>query len=385
MNRQPAAMDELEELIASKDIGSRAEALRRVTDLFVSGSARFSDDQMALFDQVMGQLAREIDVSARAAFGSRLASAPQAPPRVLRELALDDEIAVAEPVLRGAAQLDGATLVEGARTKSQEHLLAISRRPQLSESVTDVLVERGSREVALSTAGNSGAKFSDYGYSTLVERSQSDGELAVCVWSRAESPRQHLLKMFANASESVRQKLKAADPGKADLIRDMVAKAAEQFQAETRRRSAQYAAAEAAVHSLYKLGRLSVAKMVEFACAGKFDETIIALATLSNLPVGLVERAFSQEASEQILVLAKAMGLTWQDTKELFSLKSECNGGAADDLDVCCARFGRLKSDTALKTIQFYRLRERAASGAADAATAPFLAAAPAGGNPVRP
>jgi uncharacterized protein (DUF2336 family) len=365
MSAQTALIDDLDALIASKDIGSRAEALRRVTDLFVSGSAKFSDDQVALFDEVMSELAREIDVSARAAFGSRLASVPDAPPHVLRELALDDEIAVAAPVLRGAAQLDGATLVESARTKSQEHLLAISRRPDLSESVTDVLVERGNREVALSTASNSGARFSEYGYSTLVVRSESDSDLAVCVWSRAEVPRQHLLALFAGASESVRARLNAADRAKADVIRDMVAKAAEQFQAESRRHSAEYAAAQAAVHSLYKFGRLSVTKLAEFARAGKFDETIIALSILSNLPVGVVERAFTQDASEQILVLAKAMGLTWDDTRELLLLKSGCNGAAADSIDLCSARFARLKSETALKTIQFYRLRERAASGTA--------------------
>jgi uncharacterized protein (DUF2336 family) len=364
MHTQPAIMDELEGLIASKDIGSRAEALRRVTDLFVSGAARFSDEQVVLFEEVMRELARAIDVSARAAFGSRLASVSQAPQRVLRELALDEEIAVAEPVLRGAARLDGATLVEGARTKSQDHLLAISRRSHLPESVTDVLVERGNREVALSTASNSGARFSEYGYSRLVQRSESDGDLAVCMWSREEIPRQHLLRLFAAASESVRARLKAAERGKADLIRDMIANASEQFQAETRRHSAEYAAAETAVRSLYKFGGLSVTKLAEFARAGKFDETIVALSLLSNLPVGLVERAFAQDASDQILVLAKAMGLTWADTRELLALKSGSKGGAADDLALS-AKFARLKSETALKTIQFYRLRERAAAGTA--------------------
>jgi uncharacterized protein (DUF2336 family) len=363
MSAQPAMMDELEGLIAGKDIGSRADALRRVTDLFVSGTATFSGEQVALFDEVMSQLAREIDSSARAEFGSRLAPLPEAPPRVLRELALDDEIAVAEPILRGAAQLDGATLVEGARTKSQGHLLAISRRSYLPESVTDVLVERGNREVALSTASNSGAQFSDFGFSTLVQRSESDDDLAVCVFSRKESPRQHLLRLFANASESVRARLKAADRAKADVIRDMVAKAAEQFQAETRRQSAENAAADAAVRSLYRYGGLSVTNLAEFARAGKFDETTIALSILSNLPIGLVERAFTQDPCEQILVLAKAMGLTWDNTKELLSLKSGITGNSLDDLDLYRTSFSRLKSEAALKTIQFYRLRERAASG----------------------
>lgn len=358
-------MDQLEELIASKDIGSRAEALRRVTDLFVSGSARFSGDQVALFDEVMSCLAREIDASARATFGLRLAAIAAAPPKVLRELALDDEIRVAEPVLSGAAQLDVATLVEGAKTKSQEHLLAISRRPGLTESVTDVLVERGNREVALSTASNRSAKFSEHGYATLVERSEADGDLAVRIWERQEIPRPHLLRLFATASESVRSRLKAADRDKESLIRNMIAKASEQFQAETRRRSPEYAAAEAAVRSLYKYGGLSVTTLIEFARGGKFDETTIALSLLSNLPVGLIERAFTDAAVDHILVLAKAMGLSWNDAKELLSLKAGVKDGKLDDLEIWGARFARLKSDTAVKTIQFYRLRERAGSGAA--------------------
>jgi hypothetical protein len=169
--------------------------------------------------------------------------------------------------------------------------------------------------------------------------------------------------LFANASESVRARLKAADRAKADVIRDMVAKAAEQFQAETRRQSAEYAAADAAVRSLYRYGGLSVTNLAEFARAGKFDETTIALSILSNLPIGLVERAFTQDPCEQILVLAKAMGLTWDNTKELLSLKSGITGNSLDDLDLYRTSFSRLKSEAALKTIQFYRLRERAASG----------------------
>ena len=357
-------MDDLEELIARKDIGSRAEALRRITDLFASGTVKFSGDQIGLFDQVMRQLIREIDVSARAAFGSRLATLAGAPPRVLRELALDDEIAVAGPVLRDAAQHDGETLVEGARTKGQQHLLAISQRSYLSESVTDVLVERGNREVALSTAGNTGARFSNYGYTTLVERSEGDGDLAVCVWSRADVPRQHLLRLFAGASDNVRALFEAADVGKAGLIRDMVASAAEQFQAEARRNSKDYAAAEDAIRSLYQHGGLSVASLIDFARAGRFDETTIALSLLSNLPIGLVERAFTGDSSEQVLVLAKAMGLSWEAAKDLLLLKARVSEGADDDLDVCRTRFNKLRSETALKSIQFYRLRERAAGSA---------------------
>ena len=100
-------------------------------------------------------------------------SVSNAPPGVIRTLAFDDSIDVAGPVLANSTRIDNAALVENARTKSQDHLLAISRRPTLAETVTDVLVERGNRDVALSTARNSGAKFSETGYIRLVKRSEA--------------------------------------------------------------------------------------------------------------------------------------------------------------------------------------------------------------------
>src|SRR5579864_8442949 len=121
-------IDELEAVVVNRSIGSRADVLRRVTDLFVTGSDRFNDEQRALFDDVMGRLVDEIESSARAAFGERLAAIAGAPAKVSRALALDDSIEVAGPLLARSEQLDDETLIEGAKTKSQEHLLAISRR-----------------------------------------------------------------------------------------------------------------------------------------------------------------------------------------------------------------------------------------------------------------
>jgi uncharacterized protein (DUF2336 family) len=111
---------ELEEVIAGQDIGHRAAMLRRVTDLFVLGSGKLSDEQIALFDDVMGRLVDEIESSARATFGHVLATLPDAPPKVVRRLALDDAIDVAGPILSRSGRVDDTTLVEGARTKSQE-------------------------------------------------------------------------------------------------------------------------------------------------------------------------------------------------------------------------------------------------------------------------
>jgi uncharacterized protein (DUF2336 family) len=360
MTAQGNLIDQLEEALAHSDIGRRAETLRRVTDLFVSGSGRLSGEQIALFDDVMSRLVDQIEVSARATFGQRLARLPDAPLRVMRGLALDDAIEVAGPVLAHSERLDDPILVESARTKSQDHLLAISRRKVLAEPVTDVLVERGNREVAVSTAGNQGARFSEFGYSTLVQRARRDGGLALSVWSRSEIPRQHLLALFAQASESLRAQLEAADPAKAGILRDVVARASDRIQTETRERSAVYGTARSHVLSLHQSGRLDEMQLAFFARSGKFDETSIALSILADLPIGLVERAITNKRTEQVLVLAKATALGWETTKEILLLQAGTGGSSTLELDQCCATFARLQPDTAKKAIHFYRLRERA-------------------------
>ena len=352
-------VDELESVIAGKRIGQRAALLRRVTDLFVLSSGKLSNEHIALFDDVMSQLVDEIETSARVTFGLVLATIPDAPPRVTRRLALDDAIDVAGPILSHSGQVDDATLVEGAKTKSQAHLLAISRRRILAESVTDILVERGNQVVVSSTAGNLGAAFSEFGYSTLVQRCSNDEDLAVCIWSRPEIPRQHLLKLFADATESVKLKLTSKDPRKTSLILDIVAQASKQIQTRTREQSRSYAAAESYVQSLHGSGGLGEAQVAEFARSGKFEETAVALSIICNLPIGLVERAFVDEQSEQIIVLAKAAGLSWETAKAILLLQAGTTNGSTHKFDHCLETFLRLRVETAKKAIQFYRLRKQ--------------------------
>jgi len=145
-------VDELEAAISQRNIGSRADILRQITDLFVVGAEHFDSEQITLFDDVMSRLVSEIEHSARVTFGETISTIANSPPKVTRTLALDDSIEVAGPVLRRSECLDDETLIAGAKTKGQDHLLAISQRKRLSEGVTDVLVERGDQNVLICTA-----------------------------------------------------------------------------------------------------------------------------------------------------------------------------------------------------------------------------------------
>jgi uncharacterized protein (DUF2336 family) len=230
----------------------------------------------------------------------------------------------------------------------------------LVEPVTDVLVERGNQLVVSSTARNGGAKFSDFGISTLVRKARDDGDLALCIWSRPDIPRQDLLKLFMDASDAVKNQLIEADPRRAELIKSMVAKATDEIQTKARASSNDFSLAMSHVSQLHASGTLGDAQLLTFAREGSLDRVVAALSLMCDLPVGLVERAFVQNQTEQILVLARAIDISWATTETLLLLHAGANGSSRQQLDQCLISFSRLQPKTAQTALQFYRMREKA-------------------------
>src|ERR1700758_3297533 len=96
---------ELEEVVQHGSREKRTETLQRITTLFLDGASRYSDEHVDLFDEVFGLLIEEIETKARAELSNHLAPVTNAPVKVLRKLANDEDITVAGPVLTLAPRL----------------------------------------------------------------------------------------------------------------------------------------------------------------------------------------------------------------------------------------------------------------------------------------
>src|ERR1700704_4668149 len=147
----------LDEIVRHGDPKRRAEAARRIAELFLQTAANLRPDHVDLFDDVLIDLVPHTEMASRADLAERLSILANAPRALVGQLAREDEILIAGPLLRRSAVIDQDALVEIARFKGQGHLLAMSERPTLSPDLTDVIVRRGDREVVRRAAGNSGA------------------------------------------------------------------------------------------------------------------------------------------------------------------------------------------------------------------------------------
>ncbi|MGB6536379.1 MAG: DUF2336 domain-containing protein [Xanthobacteraceae bacterium] len=350
-------LDELETALASGSNSHRIDILTRVTDLFVGGAPRLSEQQIGVFDEVMVRLVTTIEAKARAKLALRLAPIGNAPANVVNMLAFDDDIEVARPLLSQSERLGEHALVANASSKSQQHLAAIARRKSLSEAVTDVLVERGDREVVQSVVKNSGARFSDAGFRMLVKRSTGDDALATEVGRRSDIPRPYFLTLLDKASSAVRTRLAAENPLASAAVEGVVAEIAGSIRNDARNASPDFAAARAAVERQSRIRRIGEAEIYQYARNRKFEETAIALSLLCETPIDVVERALLDPGAEIVLILARVAGLSSTTTKAILLLRAADRGMSANDLDRALASFNRLQPDTARRVLGFFRTR----------------------------
>jgi len=363
MGMSHSLIAELDEAIQSGSSDRRIATLRRVTDLFLSHAGQYDPEQIDLFDDVLLRLIGHIETRALAELGKRLAAVETAPVGVIRHLANHDEIVVAGPVLKDSRRLSPPDLVEIASVKSQDHLLAISQRAEIDETVTDVLVDRGDREVARKVAVNSGARFSQTGFATLVKRAEHDDVLAELAGQRADMPPALFEQLLAKATATVKARLMAAlRPEAADDVERTLNKVVRELQAKCPVRD--YAEPLGRMTLLQADGRLDESIVLEFAKAGQFEETVAAIALLGSAPVELIDRLMHGNRIDALLIPCKACGLGWPAAKAVIRLSPAHGATSEPALETAKKDFASLSVAAAQRIMRFWQVRASVAPGA---------------------
>ncbi len=349
-------IDELEEAVARGTPASRARALWHTTDLMIAGN--FSEEEIWTFGEVVTRLADEIEVAARAQLSERLAHFDQAPVNIIHKLAFDDAIEVAGPVLRESKQLETYALVANACTKSQAHMLSIAQRETLEERVTDELVKRGDQEVVKSVAGNSGAKFSDFGFLNMVKRAEGDSILAEQLGLRKDIPRHVFQQLIAKATDDVKKRLERERPDMARQIQSSVSDLAGELQSKFGPASRGHFVAKRVVTTQHRLGNLNESSISGYARSHRFEEVTIGMSLLCSLPNDMVERVLLDKNREMLLILCKAQDFSWDTMMALLFLGAKDHRITASELKTLENDYGRLNIETSRSVLAFCQSRK---------------------------
>ncbi len=364
-------LQELDVAVSKGSAESRERALWYATDLLIVG--RYTDDEIWMFGEIIGRLEQDIETAARAQLARRLARSDNAPVKIVNKLAFDDSIDVAGPVLREFVKLDTRTLVANARSKSQQHLLAISKRRSIDPEVTDVLVTRGDRDVVRSVATNVGARLSDFGILQMIKRSESDSILVNQMGCRKDIPRHLFQQLIAKAADNAKKRLGGERPEAAGQIESLVTDVAGSLHSKFGPASKSYFDAKRSVTRDYNLGNLSQNKILEYARAHKFEETTVGLSMLCSLPVDVVERALVDKNKEMALMLAKGLGFSWETAMSLLFLGAPDHRIHAQELEGMKREFDALNVETSRSVLKTYQSRKQAVAAESEDRRLPQL------------
>ncbi len=373
MTKANPLLEGLDEAVSRGTPESRTRALWHATDLMMAG--RYSEDEIWTFGEVIGRLADEIEVAARAQLAKRMAHFNDAPVNILHKLAFDDSIDVAGPVLQESERLEPYAMVANVCLKSQPHLLAISKREALVEMVTDVLVTHGDQEVVTSVASNNGARFSELGLQHMIERAEGDTVLAERLGLRADIPRHVFQQLIAKASDEVKKRLLHERPEMVEQIHSTVVDVAGGLKSRLAPASKSYLIAKQAVTAQYQLGKLNEKIISGYARSRKFEEVTLGLSLMCALPEDVIERALLDNSRDTLLVLARALRFSWETTMSLLFLGARDHRIASKELRDLKDGFGRLNIETSRGIMKSYRSRKNAGDADPAAEPKPALAA----------
>ena len=183
-----ALISELDATLPKRSDEQRYTMLRQVCDLFLAHAQACQAAQVLLFGDVMMALVETVRREALVELSGKLAPVDNAPSKVARRLAHDDDMAIAGPMLTLSKALSDKDLAEIVANKGPSHLKAVLKRTQLGEAMSDLLLERDDPELIYKLAANEEVHFSEVGIVKLVCAARSDKKLAEIVMRRKDLP-----------------------------------------------------------------------------------------------------------------------------------------------------------------------------------------------------
>ena len=342
----------------------RRELLNEVTDLFMDAPSGYTSNQAEQFGDILGTVAREMEMAVRQTLATRLSSVPNAPRNLILQLA-NDEIEVARPVLRNSVVLKDADMIALAKLKGQDHLFALSERREVSEQLSDAIVARGDGRVLTQLASNAGAKLSRGSMETLAERAETVASLQKPLISRTDLPPDLMNSMFFAVSSELKRvimdRMKDLDPSVID-------EAIRSTERRIKRRTGpdpEQARADAFMASLAKSGTITESLLVSLTKQKRFEEVAIVFSKLTLLELKVAKKVMADPNPEALAIASRACRFDRQ-TFSTLALNRETGTMTGNEAYELLDLYDKIPVETAQRVMRFWRVRagvsERAAA-----------------------
>lgn len=358
------ARDELTlETLARPQAGrARLALIKRLADVVSLPSSRVNAHERAMTADLLVEMLREAQPAERARVARRLAPLTEIPNALVR-LLLRDGVEIARPLIEEAT-LSDVDLIGCVREGGPDHRKLVARRREVSEVVSEVLVELGPPAVTEQLLKNAGARLSQAALETAVAASRNHASLIPLLLKRAELRPAQAYVIFWWAEPDERRQILARFAVSRELLQDatgdvfpmaaqegwsdpLVRKALQFIERRQRNRSA-----------LAKSPYASLDDAVAAAEGGMTRALAQEIAYLSGLKPTTAAKIFTDPYGESLAVLAKATGLPRESLIRLWRglrrPETDSAGEPAPALERALATFDTMAVDRAQTVLRYW-------------------------------
>ncbi len=360
MENRIRKLQQIADLAGEKSSDRRRELLREITDLFLEQPSTYTSRETWFFGDIMESIAYDLEVRVRLELAQRLADEAAAPPDLIRKLA-SDEITVARPVIERSSVLSQDDLIEIASGQSQDHLLAITNRPDIGEGVSEVLVDNGNDEVVQNLVDNETAAISLRSYERVAERAIDANSvgLSASLAKRPDLPNDILKDVLSELTVEIREQIIAETCGVDrerldDILSDVVSSQAHDLDDGQDVESQP----ELVVRELEQKGELTAAKLIEFAHERRMPEFICGLARLARIDIATARRVSMDRTGDGLALTCRAGDMPTQQFATLMQAFGGMIQKSQPEIDELVKMYDSLAVTTAQRIIRFWNVRK---------------------------
>ncbi|VAV93057.1 FIG00483136: hypothetical protein [hydrothermal vent metagenome] len=335
---KPVAPAQLETLQQAAPIGrARTALIRRLSDLVCLPETKISPVERHMTGDLLMDMLRETEPALRKKCAQRVSALGDAPPLLLRMLAMDD-IEIAAPVLENSATISDADLVSTAKVGGPKHRLLIARRKKISEMVAEELTSHMEADVAKVLLQNQGAKLSSAALENLVGLTKGHTALCRLLLSRPELRPSQGFTLFWWANEEDRKRIFLRFSVDRVLMQEtaqdvFALNAAEQWQDPLARKAMQFI--ERRQRNRAAIARSpfdSLEHAIDAAVVNMNTEIAEEISYLSGIKPITGARILADTGGEPVAILCKATGLKRPYLAKLWTaMKHKTGTDAAPD------------------------------------------------------
>jgi hypothetical protein len=324
---------------------ARRQLLNAVTDLFL-----LDQDPTPLAKEHYGEIAKNslthLGSEERRSYADNVASVPTLPHTVAMSLANDTDVEVARLVLRLSPVLTDTDLAAIAVSQSQQHLVAIAERVRLSESVTDILVERGGSDVLQTVSSNEGAQFSDKGFDKLLSRGADDAVVTTRLARRSDlapDRADRVLRIVEQMADT------PAVPNSSITEGQSLARTARQQRLEVKLLMADLAAGKRELDEV----------LIMLAEEDRAFHLAQVIAQAADITSEQALRVLMQKDGRGIAVTCRSLGVGAPAFRSISEFRNRRLFFAAHDLDAVMKDYAKVDMALAERTLRFLKVRSK--------------------------